>query len=67
MNRTPKKPLRERLLDAEQHGSHWLALGNEYAERGDRANAERCYAKSQRWLDRANLLSGQGDRPAPKH
>lgn len=28
--------------------------------------AERCYAKGQFWLDRFNLLSGRGDRAAPK-
>ena len=62
----PKKTLNERRWDAESYSGHWLALGNEYAERGDSVNAERCYAKSQYWLDRANLLSNQGERPAPR-
>lgn len=61
-----KKTVAERRWDAEQYGSHWLALGNEYKERGMIEHAHRCYAKGQRWLDRANLLSGQSDRPAPK-
>lgn len=62
----PKKTLRERILDAETRCNIWLADGNEARERGDLSRAEECYAKSQYWLDRYNLLSGKGDRPPPK-
>jgi len=49
---------RERMIDAEVRGSKWLAYGNEANERGDTAKAERCYEKSQFWLDRYNRLAG---------
>ncbi len=42
------------------------ADGNPAREAGDTAKADECYAKAQYWLDRANLLSGRSDRPAPK-
>jgi hypothetical protein len=48
--------LNTKILDAETRGSNWLADGNEAAERGNRANAEKCYDKAQFWLDRANAL-----------
>lgn len=53
-----KKSLHERMIDAEQRGSHWLAEGNEASERGDHEKAERFYEKSQFWLDRYNSLAG---------
>lgn len=53
-----KKTLKERMIEAEQRGSHWLAEGNEAHERGDNKKAERCYEKSQFWLDRYNTLAG---------
>lgn len=62
----PKKPLRERIIDAEERGSMYLADANEAEERGNSAKAAKLYAKGQFWLDRANLLTNQGDRPAPK-
>ena len=62
----PKKPLRERILDADARASRWVADGNEAAESGDGERAAACYAKSQYWLDRYNLLAGQSDRPPPK-
>ncbi|WP_432263004.1 hypothetical protein [Cupriavidus sp. TMH.W2] len=62
----PKKSLHERKLDAETRASRWLADGNEARERGDLARADEYYAKSQYWRDRAILLAGEGDRPAPK-
>ena len=49
---------KEKLLQAEERGSHWLAEGNAASERGNRINAERCYEKSQYWLDRYNKLAG---------
>ena len=61
-----KKSLQERILEAETRGNKWLADGNEASERGDKARAEACYEKGQFWLDRYNLLTGNGDRPAPK-
>ena len=64
--KAPRKPRRERILDAETRGSRWLADGNAAREAGDTAKADECYAKAQYWLDRANLLSGRSDRPAPK-
>lgn len=63
--RAPKKPLSERIADADALASRWLADGNEAAERGDMTKAERCYEKSQYWKDRYNLLTGNGDRPPP--
>ena len=52
------KPLNERIIEAEVRGSHWLAEGNEAEERGNNAKAEKCFEKSQFWLDRYNKLSG---------
>ena len=63
----PVRCLADRILDAEVLASKWLADANEARERGDMATAEKCDSKSQFWLDRYNLLSGKGERPAPKH
>jgi len=62
----PKTTLKERTLDADVRCSQWLADGNEARESGDTAKAEKCYAKSQFWLDRYNLLAGKGEKPAPR-
>lgn len=62
----PKKPLVERQIDADVRCRHWRAEGNAAAEAGDSVLAERCFAKSQFWLDRWNLLCGRGERPSPK-
>jgi len=64
--KAPLRTVTERALDAEVKASQWLADGNQAAEAGQREKAERCFEKAQFWLDRANLLSGRGDRPAPK-
>lgn len=64
--RTPKKSLADRIVEAEVLGSRWLADGNEAAERGNKAKADRCYEKAQFWLDRYNLLTGGSDREPPK-
>lgn len=48
----------EKMLDAEEFGSRWLAKGNEYDEAGNHKKAEECYAKGQFWLDRYNKLAG---------
>ena len=56
MNQT--KTLAEKIADAEANGSRWLADGNEAEEHGNKAKAEKCFEKSQFWLDRANKLRG---------
>lgn len=61
-----QRSIHDRILDADVLSSRWLADGNEAKERGDKARAEKYYEKSQFWLDRFNLLSGKGERPAPK-
>jgi hypothetical protein len=48
----------EKMIEAEQRGSHWLAEGNAAAERGNHGRAEKLFAKSQFWLDRYNKLAG---------
>lgn len=48
----------DKIIEAEARCGKWLADGNEYEERGEREKAEKCYAKSQFWLDRANKLRG---------
>lgn len=40
--------------------SDWLALGNEYSEKGNKKQAERCFEKSTHWLVRYNKLIGDG-------
>lgn len=54
----PKKTLAERIADADERGSRYLADANEAAERGDNAKAEKLYEKGQYWLDRYNNLAG---------
>lgn len=54
----PKKTLSERIADADDKGSRWLADANELAERGQTAKAEEYYEKAQYWLDRSNKLRG---------
>lgn len=53
-----KKPLAERIIDAEVLGSRYLADANQAAEHGYHAKAEKLYDKSQFWLDRYNKLAG---------
>lgn len=60
------KSIRERALDAETRASAYLADANEAIERGQSDKAEKLYAKSQFWLDRMNLLNGDGDKAAPR-
>lgn len=52
------RSVRDRMMEAEQRGSQWLADGNEAEERGDTVKAEKCFEKSQFWLDRYNRLAG---------
>lgn len=63
--KAPKTPLEQRKLDAETRATQGLADGNEAREGGKLAKAEKCYAKSQFWLDRANLLSNRAAVAAP--
>lgn len=53
-----KKPVSERIADADARGSSWLAMANKLAEAGKKKQAERCYEKGQFWLDRSNKLRG---------
>lgn len=52
------KTLNERMIEAEEFASRYLANGNEASERGNHAKAERLYEKGQFWLDRYNKLAG---------
>ena len=42
----------------EHQAGMWLSKGNEAEERGDHDKAEKCFAKSQYWLDRYNKAAG---------
>lgn len=53
--------LKAKKLDAETRCGQWLADGNEAAEARKLEKAEKCYAKAQYWLDRANKLQDQID------
>lgn len=53
-----KKSLQEKIVEAEQRASKWLADANEQSERGNKSKAEELYAKAQFWLDRMNKLRG---------
>ncbi len=48
-------------LTAEERAGKWLADANEQTEKGNTERAERMYAKSQYWLDRANKDRGWGE------
>jgi len=50
---------KEQAIDADYRCNKWLADGNEAAEQGNHAKAEKCYEKSQYWLDRFNKLCGR--------
>ena len=52
------KTLHEKMIEADERGSRYLADANEAAERGQAAKAERLYEKGQYWLDRYNKLAG---------
>ena len=49
------------LHEAERMSAYWLHLGNLASERGERALAERHYAKGQPHQDRMNELLGNGE------
>ena len=44
--------------DYSARASHWLAEGNQAAERGNKAKAEKCYDKAQFWHDKATKARG---------
>jgi hypothetical protein len=58
MSHRLKKTAKQRADDADARCARWLADGNEAAERGAKKTAEKCYEKSQYWLDVANRLRG---------
>lgn len=66
MARTPKKPLQERIADADALANGWLADGNEASEAGNRTKAEACYEKAQFWKDRYTLLTNQANKAGPR-
>jgi hypothetical protein len=66
----PKKTLYERTQEADVRAGTYLADANEASEAGKHALATKLYDKAQFWLDRYNLLSGNGNgnnRPRPKY
>lgn len=48
----------ERAQEADDRGSRYLGDANEANERGEKAKAEKLYARGQFWLDRYNKLMG---------
>jgi hypothetical protein len=58
MAKQPKKPLKDRILDADIRCGQYLADANEAEEQGDKAKAEKLFAKSGFWRDRYNKLAG---------
>ncbi len=52
----------DKVINAEQRGSYWLAEGNAAEERGNHAKAEKCFEKSQYWLDQYNRLTGNSQK-----
>jgi hypothetical protein len=52
------KTLQEKIIEANDRGSRFLADANEAAEQGKPEKADRLYQKSQFWLDRYNKLAG---------
>lgn len=53
------KELNAKALDAEVRSSKWLADGNAALECCNVEKAEKCFAKSQFWLDRYNRMAGR--------
>lgn len=51
-----KKSIKDKKVEAEVLCSKWVADGNEAMEKGDWNKAQRCYEKSDFWLDRVNKL-----------
>lgn len=55
------KTLNEKIADADERGSRYLADANEAAECGKTGKAQTLYVKGQYWLDRSNKLRGCGE------
>lgn len=64
--RVPKRTLKERILDADELCSRYLADANEAREAGNLEKAQKLDEKGQFWKDRYNLLAGNSDREPPK-
>jgi len=47
--------------DYEERANYWRAEGEAADEKGNQAKAERCFAKCQYWLDKANKVRGWGE------
>lgn len=57
-----RRPLNERIADAEAKASTALGNANEAREKGrPTSTVERYEATAQKWLDAANRLRGHGD------
>ncbi len=54
-----KRPLAERILEADILSGRYLGNANEALEKRQHERANKLYAKSQYWLDRYNLLTKQ--------
>jgi hypothetical protein len=52
------KTKHDKMIEADERGSRYLADANEAAERGNQAKADKLYEKGQYWLDRYNRLAG---------
>jgi hypothetical protein len=52
------KTTSQKIEDAYERSSHWLAEGNQANEAGKKAKAEKCFEKSQKRLDKAMHLQG---------
>ena len=50
----PKRTIKERMINAEVMSGKWLADGNVAKTK---EKADKCYAKAQFWLDKANKLA----------
>jgi hypothetical protein len=48
------------IAEAEAKSAAYLGDSNEHREAGRTDAADRCLARAQRWLDKANDLRGQG-------
>lgn len=57
----PRRPTKDRIIEADERGSHWLHMANVSSERGNQELAERRYEKAQYWLDLSNRLRMNGD------
>jgi len=52
------RPLKDRIIEADERCGKYLADANEALESGDKAKADRLYEKSGFWRDRYNKLAG---------